>query len=476
MNAKVRRLKFEQLENKSLLSGNTLVEIVDDTLRIIGNDESNNLVMRDVESGIAVISRGGTVNGEELNFVASKSSFSRVDIRLRGGADSLFLDSLGLDGIDVSIRGGTGDDFFRFLNYSNRRVSRGPGTSVLGGIGNDEFFTQTSQFNFLNVKLGDGNNNLYIDNSRVQKTSYFEMQDGYDTVFLGDNVFNGFTSLETGDGGEFSRIVDSRFNGAFKYTTGRNAIVTPANFTFTGNEVGNGMKVRLGDAENKVVFSNNKIDRNLTIDTDPRGLSAGDADEIRIAVSDIGNDLVVNTGSGDDFVSISRSDVGGKLIVRGFPGNDEIKLRRTDVGANVEISLDDGDDQLLVDHVFAAGDFSITASHGDDLLFLIGCEIAGDTNVRGGTGTNEIYMVYMDFMGNASILNGDGDDYVFAYANSFLSDALIAGGKGVDTYSTGLEDPDQESNLFFGEVEKLNLENGVAVDFREILAEQRLSN
>lgn len=172
----------------------------------------------------------------------------------------------------------------------------------------------------------------------------------------------------------------------------------------------------------------------------------------------VGDQVVVDTGAGDDEVVVQVDPATGRLVVivngerRSFESGTELVLRTGDghdrvvmaeslaVGMVVLAGAGDdrlrtgaGDDRLLAgagnDRVESgAGADRVSLGHGDDYAYTF----TGDDVVRGGGGRDVIY----GGAGDDRLSGGAGDDYL----EGGTGDDRIDGGAGGDVVSGGRDD------------------------------------
>ncbi len=176
-------------------------------------------------------------------------------------------------------------------------------------------------------------------------------------------------------------------------------------------------------------------------------------------VINVGDQTIVNTGSGDDEVTVwtnpatgvtfvivngvpYRVPVGQTVVVRAGDGNDTITVA-SDADVDVTVVGGEGDDTVRSpsdgDHQVIGGDGrdSVDAGNGDSYVsggadrdYLDG--EGGDDDLYGGHGDDTVYGTD----GNDTVSGGEGQDYL----EGARGDDLVLGGAGDDVVSGGRDD------------------------------------
>jgi hypothetical protein len=159
----------------------------------------------------------------------------------------------------------------------------------------------------------------------------------------------------------------------------------------------------------------------------------------------VGNQMIINTGSGDDKVQVSNA-AGGALrvivnkvpyavpagvqpVIRTGAGNDTVTVD-SNVRVNLVILAGDGDDKIQG----GAGSDTILAGAGNDKVQAG----AGDNYVSGGSGRDYL----MGGRGNDTLRGGRGDDVLYGLGGN----DRLAGGRGRDYLDGG----DGDDRLYGG--------------------------
>src|SRR5262245_61665314 len=88
-----RRLRFESLEDRTLMAGNVTAAVVNGTLQITGDKSANVIqIQQGTGNGIRLVGIGTTINGSSLavNFAGA----SNIDLDMLAGNDSVTASSL----------------------------------------------------------------------------------------------------------------------------------------------------------------------------------------------------------------------------------------------------------------------------------------------------------------------------------------------------------------------------------------------
>ncbi len=171
-----RRLSFEALESRRLLSANVMARVRDGSLYVTGDNNNDTVAISGAGRGAYTIAgqNGTTINGHGTVTIAGV--MNNVFISFLGGNDSLTLTNASFPG-NVSIAMGNGAD------------------DVLIGQGSGYFVPETGVFGFgtgavtigrnLSVSLGNGGEFVYESMVNIGHDNSITAGDGTDNILLG---------------------------------------------------------------------------------------------------------------------------------------------------------------------------------------------------------------------------------------------------------------------------------------------------
>ncbi|GAB4392941.1 MAG: hypothetical protein Tsb005_09130 [Gammaproteobacteria bacterium] len=182
-------------------------------------------------------------------------------------------------------------------------------------------------------------------------------------------------------------------------------------------------KLKLTDIKEDLFIESGAGDDKVTL-RDIKGnvtLDAGAGDD-RVQAHDINGDVSIDSGSGVD--QINLTDVDGLVDLVTGEGNDKLELR--DIKGDINIATDDGDDRLHTrdtqgnveidtgldnDRIHVnrhEGELFVDSGDGDDLIRIQ--RVKGDVNVVAGEG-NDVVKLH-DIDGDVFIDGGNGDNTI----------------------------------------------------------------
>jgi Ca2+-binding RTX toxin-like protein len=333
----------------------------------------------------------------QVNMFFAEVANDRLTLNALGGDDVIDASSLEADGIQLTMNGGLGDDFF-LGSAGDDLINGGDGNdTALMGAGDDEFVWNP----------GDDNDTL-------------EGQDGFDTMlFNGANIAENINILANGGRALFLRDIANvtmdlndvesidfnAFGGADNIVvndlSGTDVVEVNVNLALAGG-AGDG-------AADNVSVHGTGGDDVVVIVGDATGTSVlGLAAQVSITGAEAANDkLRVFGGDGDDVIEASGVAAGAiGLVLDGGAGNDVI------IGG-------DGDDVLIG----GEGDDVLIGGLGNDTFdFGPGDDIEIQSFVA-GAGTED----RIDLRGIAGVT---GFDWVLAHAREVEGNAVIDLGGG----------------------------------------------
>jgi Ca2+-binding RTX toxin-like protein len=328
------------------------------------------------EIGVAGDAEGITVSGLQagVNIVFQEQANDRLTIDAQGGDDVINASGLKVDGIQLTMNGGLGEDLF-IGSDGDDLINGGDGDdTALMGAGDDTFVWNPGE-----------------DNDTI------EGQDGFDTMlFNGANVAENVTISANGGRSLFSRDI--------------------ASVTMDMNDVESIDFNALGGADSIVVrdlSGTDVVEVNVALAGTLDGTAGdGQADTVTAEATN-GDDVAVVVGDASGVsvlglaaqINVTGAEAGNdRIVIKGFAGDDVIEASGVDAGV-VGLTLDGGD-----------GDDVLVGGEGDDIL-LGG---AGDDVLIGGGG-------------NDILDGGDGDDVELEgfVAGAATDDQIDLSGRGL---------------------------------------------
>jgi hypothetical protein len=203
-------LRVEILEDRTVPAGNVSATLVGNTLRIVGDAQSNSVFVYLQGSNVVVEgSSSTTVNGtSSVSFLAA--NVAGLDIRMNDGNDSVTLGKTPnntLTGLTLSrllqYNGGNGDDTLEVANVSVART-----TTIRGGDGDDSVtINNGSHFSSsvsISLDTGSTSESVSIDNATFDKPTAIRGSDVDSTVNItantGPTTFNASLTIRTQSG------------------------------------------------------------------------------------------------------------------------------------------------------------------------------------------------------------------------------------------------------------------------------------
>jgi hypothetical protein len=409
--ASSRRLAFEQLERREVLSGNVGAVAYQGTLFLSGDSASNQIKITSSASGKFTIA-GADGTGTTVNKKSSQtfSGVHSLNIKMGNGNDDVRIYNQfgGVVAIlgNLTIGGGEGTDKIDLnVNIGGTLLIGGEGGSddidvdgrvggnaeIYGGSGNDKIdagsFKHLVVAGSLGIKAGDGADRVIVSAQIAKLLSVYG--DAGNDVLRVDN------SKIVGNVNVFGGVGDDRIDFGYEYLTTYGGI---------GNEAGGYVYVYGGDG-NDVVYASAKVTGDFYVD--------GQVGNDTVHVFQLSaRDGYVYGGVGDDTLNLTEVTLRGVLKAFGSDGRDIIRVRSVSTVNFAWIDGAAGNDTFEVSHlssldVFVYGgvgndtmdltsvrsrrELRVIASDGDDVLRLLSTSVSGFTRIDGGTGVNRYY-------------------------------------------------------------------------------------
>lgn len=328
-----RKLGFEFLERREVLSGNVTATIQDGNLVITGDAANNNIVISGGAVGEVVVAGGSdagvgteTMVNSGLTAVALTGFTGDILIDMRGGNDRVLITSIAAPGV-ISATLGTGNDTFAM---QSRSVSAQPFTLNAGLP--VTYGTASSKSVFVSANVG--NDELAMYDMRVDGDVIFYGGDGDDTftaegLATADNFVARAVLIDMGWGEDTITATRTTIGDSLLIYDG--GATVGSTVTLTSLSVDRSVRMYLSIMADTVVIrgTDNGVNR---FRTDDLVVFTGDtADDVTIENAVLSN-LTVDTGAGDEG--------------NGFFG---IELRNLAVAYNFWVNSGDGFDNILIE-------------------------------------------------------------------------------------------------------------------------------
>lgn len=385
-----RRLKLEHLETRAMLAGNVSVSVSGGNLLVRGDNSSNQIAIVQLDVGeYAVVGLNGTEVNGGTDPVVKSGVQNNIDVDLKKGNDvvaigndlealELWADASGITLPEIDLPE-EAPDSLKVPKHLNLRL----------GDGNDDAVVIAKVGLQINADLGNGNDRLIVQDSKV----------GGDFIVRGGNGHD------------------------YLYTD--------------GTEVARTYNVNMGNGRNAVELWNSSIGRSAVI------VTGKDADTIDIADSAIEDNLIVRTGSGHDDVfahshGAEGMDVGNNVDINTGSGNDYVDIAG-DIDNLLVIVTGNGNDEVFLEDL-EAEDLVAVLGSGNDYLEAVNVEIGDDALLDAGSGNDRVYIEDSIVDDVFTALMGSGNDFL-EICNSVAKRANLDGGSGRDELRSDYPDP-----------------------------------
>jgi hypothetical protein len=291
-----RRLAVESLESRTALAGNVTASVVDGTLILEGDDQANELIVRQVAQ-----SYSGAWPGAKLQISSNSTTINGQNSVTLGGIKN------------VTVHLGAGDDEFRVLGGVRHQLQALPGAvQIDGGAGKDRILLYYA-VNHRQVTISGGT--------------------GTDFVETGGGVYYGLTihtdSLAADTPEEQINLLGILAKGPMSLTGGAGN----DGFRIVGASVLDGpLNVSMGSGQNNLGF----------------GSSSGHAEW----VPTVNRPVSVTGGSARDYMSLSAGQFNATVTANLGDGADTFHVSPY---ADLKVSLGPGDDSAQLDSGIHSG-------------------------------------------------------------------------------------------------------------------------
>ena len=391
-----RKLAGERLEDRWVLAGNVTAAVVGGELRIRGDNADNQILIQDDAVNFIVTGVGTMINsGPGPALIPRASVTGDIDIEMRRGADSVDIALNEAPAHNVEVDTAQGNDFVFVHNGSINKLEIETGddndgvriasVSILGktevetGKGNDDVQADNVTFTGdVEVETGDGDDNVLF---RSGETS------GDVIEALAD------LEIETGKGNDDVNLINTNIVGNLEIETGKDvdrvgigtALLAGLFTPFPAAEAGpvtvdGDTEVETGDGNDEVRVLDSTLGDGAEDETE---FETGDGEDFLEIVGSgavpmtINGKLEIELGDGNDRGRISGTNLNGDLEFEAGKGNDQVGLRFNIVMGDVDIELGKGDDTLKFFTNLVSGDFRADGGPGTDTVDNRGGSVIG---------------------------------------------------------------------------------------------------
>jgi hypothetical protein len=384
-----RRLTLEHLETRAMLAGNVSVSVSGGSLLVRGNNSSNQIAIVQLDAGeYAVVGLNGTKVNGGTDPVVKSGVDNNIDIDLKKGNDvvgigndietlSQWAEGFGIEIPDATLPAGAPSQLKVPRNLNIRLSDGNDAAAVIAkvdsqfiadlGNGNDSLIVQGSKVggDFI-VRGGNGHDLLYTDGTEVARTYNANMGNGRNAVELWNSSIGRSAVIISGKDGDVIDIADSAIEDNLIVRTG------------SGHDE---VYAHSHGAEGMVVGNNVDI-------------NTGSGNDYVDVAGDIDNLLVLVTGNGNDEVFLEDLEAEDLVAVLGS-GNDYMEAVNVEIGDNALLDAGSGNDRVYIEDSIVDDVFTALMGSGNDFLEICN-SVAKKANLQGGSGKDELRSDYPD--------------------------------------------------------------------------------
>ena len=211
----------------------------------------------------------------------------------------------------------------------------------------------------------------------------------------------------------------------------------------------------------------------VTVGETLRLVTGAGADEAKVGFAEIGDDLKVCTGTGNDYFVSGRGPIFGgggnpsegggqpadtfvadRITVHTGGGDDFVLLRNTEVTGRARVSTAGGADRLGTENSDFLGPATISAGGGTNIVGLLSSTFGDETTITMGSQEDLFYSDRSDFAGKTTLRLGGGADVAVTAMTRFSDEANVFAQGGDDELQS-------DNNVYDGEV---TLNGGAGTD------------
>jgi hypothetical protein len=341
-------LRFEGLENRTLMAGDVTVAVVSGVLQITGDTADNAIQIKQSGADWRVQGLGTTVNGNN-------------------GAQTF----TGVTGIAIEL--GAGNDLIK--------ASKGTltGSFVINDVGGQSTIDLSKlSANSIDISTFDARDTIIL--SKCAATTSFSVNsfstadDEGDTISIGKSTAGTTFDVATGAGDDVVTIDGVTVVDTFVVNTFSPGESDLDLVKISKSSSGDALDVLTGDGRDFVTLNKVQVGADLQIIVFE---STGDtnSDTVDIAKSSAAASVEISTGDGLDGVRLSKFTAGTDILISTSATvadvGDVVILANLSAGNDIVINTGDGTDSASLTKVVAVADLNVNLGEGDsDQLFV----------------------------------------------------------------------------------------------------------
>jgi hypothetical protein len=341
-----RKLRFQPLEERAMMTGVVTAIVANGTLTLKGDAQPNEVrVVQNVGSDGKLLAGDFSVIGENLTSITT-------------GGDNGYTSRRFQDVKNITVDLADGDDKLSFVPYS--QPSKDTSLSLAGN---------------LDIEMGGGKNKVELSGVKISGQTTISTGNSHDQVSASYSAFHDLR-IDTHLGGDTVELYQT--NVAMDLSIYMNVNASKDTVYDGGSDALEVVATTVG--HNMVVRQDHSLQSSMRI-----GAIYAIGESSHVVV---GNDLVIQTGSGTDVIQVLNTQVGHDLNVSTGAGNDHVDIKKTQIVDGLFAALGDGKDTLLVSDTNWGNRTSIDLGAGDDKLTMSNTD-GFNANISGGTGAHD---------------------------------------------------------------------------------------
>ncbi len=160
-------------------------------------------------------------------------------------------------------------------------------------------------------------------------------------------------------------------------------------------------------------------------------------DSLSLGCPVIAGNACLAGGPGEDVLDVQDSSVLTDLLLIGGPDDDRFQFFFSSVGGRLTIDAGAGDDELTMAEQRLGGSLSVAGGPGDDLLRLERSELSGDALIMTAAGRDRVELEELALGAAIKIGLGTEEDQLSLSDTEIAGPALFDGGPDKDVYVDG---------------------------------------
>ena len=349
-NGYARKLRFEGLEDRTLMAGDVTVAVVSGVLQIVGDIADNSIQIKQSGKVWQVQGVDTTVNGN--NSAQSFTGVTGIDINLGAGNDSINASQGKLRAGTFQIRDDGGSTVVNLLKIAARGID---------------------------VRTHDGSDTITLDKCEAESIGIFTSpqtgDDEADVVTILNSAFKGQPTVYTGGGNDVVTINAVVAGGACIVRTFTPGESDQDSVTMTKFRSKFALLIETGDGPDTITLTDvhSKEDDIRVLASETAADSSIDGVVISKLTAEEG--LQVVTGDGADVVTLEKCNVDYRIDIStagtSADGSDFVRLTQIKSGESIVIETGDGTDEVNLTQLVAGEAIGVHMGGGDsDQLVL----------------------------------------------------------------------------------------------------------